>query len=404
MSLTAPTEHKWILGDKFDHVYPHLEGIQALWEKKWAFPCSKSLYPFHDGKFEDFEPIFRTLISKNINSGYTDEYTREFVPTAERLVGEADQLVSSDKDAASALYLRACTVYRIARFPYINSAYKTDIYEAQKKAYTKAASLWDCPIKDVTISHTAATSTDDTSVPLYVRLPKDASKSKPCPAVLLMCGLDGHRPDNTTRSDEFLARGWASVIVDIPGTADCPADRKDPEAAERLWTSILDWMAKENTFDMKRVITWGLSAGGYNAVRAAHTHSDRLAGAIGQGAGTHHFFSREWLEKAQCKEYPWNALPALTEKFGYKDHDDFMDNAQDTWSLVKTGIVNMKSCRLLLINGTIDGLMPIEDSMLLSEFGSPKEIRFISHRLHMGYPEANSYVYPWMEQVMASVQ
>jgi hypothetical protein len=266
MSLTNPTEHKWILGDKFDQVYPHLEGIQALWEKKWAFPCSKSLYPFHDGKFEDFEPVFKTLISKNINSGYTDEYTREFVPTAERLIQEADKLVASDKDAASALYLRACTVYRIARFPYINSDYKTEIYEAQKKAYIKAASLWDCPIKDVTIPHTAVTSADGGSVPLYVRLPKDASKSKPCPAVLLMCGLDGHRPDNTTRSDEFLARGWASIIVDIPGTADCPADRKDPEASERLWTSILDWMAGEGVYDMKRIITWGLSAGGYNAV------------------------------------------------------------------------------------------------------------------------------------------
>ena len=55
-----------------------------------------------------------------------------------------------------------------------------------------------------------------------------------------------------------------------------------------------------------------------------------------------------------------------------------MDNAQDTWSLVNTGIVNMKSCRLLLMNGTIDGLMPVEDSMLLSEFGTPKEMRFIT--------------------------
>jgi len=61
-----------------------------------------------------------------------------------------------------------------------------------------------------------------------------------------------------------------------------------------------------------------------------------------------------------------------------------MDNAQDTWSLVNTGIVNMKSCRLLLMNGTIDGLMPVEDSMLLSEFGTPKEMRFITGRLHMG--------------------
>lgn len=104
-------------------------------------------------------------------------------------------------------------------------------------------------------------------------------------------------------------------------------------------------------------MAWGLSAGGMNAVRIAHTHAARLAGSVGQGAATHHFFSREWLEKAQYHEYPWNALPALAEKFGYKSPDHFMDHAQDTWSLVKTGVVNMPSCRLLLINGTHDGLM-----------------------------------------------
>lgn len=55
------------------------------------------------------------------------------------------------------------------------------------------------------IPNTAGTSADGDSVPLYVRLPKNASKADPCGAVLLLCGLDGHRPDNTTRSDEFLA-------------------------------------------------------------------------------------------------------------------------------------------------------------------------------------------------------
>lgn len=88
-------------------------------------------------------------------------------------------------------------------------------------AYIKAASLFECPIKDVEIEHTAGIEGKDEGmkVPLYVRMPKGASKENPCPAVLLMCGLDGHRPDNTVRSNEFLARGWASVIVDIPGTA-----------------------------------------------------------------------------------------------------------------------------------------------------------------------------------------
>jgi len=401
--MTDPrTGSRWILGDKFDQVYPHLESIDALWNKKWKFPCERSLYPFHDGKYGDFAPIFETLIKKGIHDGYSEEYTREFLPTCERLAAEGDaKLAEGDKSAAISIYLRASAVYRIARFPFINSNVKRQAYEAQKETYLKAASLFECPIQDIEIPHTAGISSDEgTAVPLYVRVPAGASKENPCPAVILICGLDGHRPDNTVRSDEFLARGWASIIVDVPGTADCPADRKDPKAADRLWTSILDWMTQQGLYDMHKVIAWGLSAGGYNAARIAHTHADRLAGAVAQGAGTHHFFSRAWLEKAKDHEYPWTLLPAMVEKFGYKSEDDFLDNAQKDFSLVETGIVQMPSCRLLLVNGTHDGLMPIEDSMLLMEYGSPKEGRFFTGLLHMGYPPANGSVYPWMEQIM----
>jgi hypothetical protein len=51
--MTDPrTGSRWILGDKFDQVYPHLGSIDNLWLKKWKFPCERSLYPFHDGKYE----------------------------------------------------------------------------------------------------------------------------------------------------------------------------------------------------------------------------------------------------------------------------------------------------------------------------------------------------------------
>lgn len=243
--MTDPrTGSRWILGDKFDQVYPHLGSIDNLWNKKWKFPCERSLYPFHDGQYADFAPIFETLIQKGIHDGYTDAYTQEFLPTCQDLVKQGDAaLTSGDKQAAIALYLRACAVYRIARFPYINSSLKRQAYEAQKAVYLKATALFDCPILDVRIPHTARAANDKgDQVPLYVRYPGGRpSREKPVPAVLLMCGLDGHRPDNTVRSDEFLKRGWASVIVDIPGTADCPADRRDPTSPERLWTSILDW-------------------------------------------------------------------------------------------------------------------------------------------------------------------
>ncbi|USW52016.1 Putative esterase FrsA, alpha/Beta hydrolase [Septoria linicola] len=404
--MTDPrTGSAWILGDKFNQVYPHLGSISNLWLKKWKFPCERSLYPFHDGLHTDFEPIFSSLISKEIHDGYTDAYTHEFIPTAEALAKQADEMLEAggDKEEVIKVYLRACAVYRIARFPYINSDLKRSVYEAQKKTYMKAAALFDTPIQDVEIPHAAGISGKDEGdvVPLYIRIPKDASQEKPVPAVLLMCGLDGHRPDNTVRSDEFLKRGWASIIADIPGTADCPALRSDPTSADRLWTSVLDWIASSQPLiDSRKILAWGLSAGGYNAARAAHTHSSRLVGSVAQGAGMHHFFCRPWLEKAANHEYPWTALPALREKFGYETEEAMLENAQKDWSLVDSGIVNQESCRLLLVNGTHDGLMPIEDSMLMMEYGRPKEGRFFTGLLHMGYPPANGSVYPWMEEVM----
>lgn len=79
-----------------------------------------------------------------------------------------------------------------------------------------------------------------------------------------------------------------------------------------------------------------------------------------------------------------------------------MEKAQKEYSLLDNGILDGPCCRLLLVNGTWDGLMPIEDSLLLMNHGMPKEGRFYEKMLHMGYPPANQCVYPWMEQVMGS--
>jgi hypothetical protein len=43
-------------------------------------------------------------------------------------------------------------------------------------------------------------------------------------------------------------------------------------------------------------------------------------------------------------------LPALTRKFGYDNPEEFKQQAQNTFSLVETGIVEQESTRLLLIN------------------------------------------------------
>ncbi|KAF8851754.1 alpha/beta-hydrolase [Acephala macrosclerotiorum] len=394
--------------EAYEKKMPHHQGMKQLWETKWRFPCTISVYPFHDGKFEDFEPVFLEMIEKNINDGTSPSYTKSFFPIAASLTKQGDELVSTDPAAASDLYLRAACLYRIARFPYIgsfptiNDATKWEAWELQKAVYMKAAKTWEQPITEVIIPHTHKAGEDRAEIPAYVRMPKAQEGVEKVPAVLLMTGLDGYRPDNTVRTQEFITRGWAAVVVEIPGTADCPSDASDPTSSERLWDSVLEWMEKDGRFDMKKVLVWGLSSGGYHAVRIAHTHKDRLIGSIAHGAGVHEFFDKEWIEKADGHEYPFLLSPAMALKHGYQNVDDYKKGVQKKFSLLESGLIDQPSTRLLLINGTHDGLMPIEDSMLLFEHGTPKEARFFDKALHMGYPMANASVYPWMESVMNS--
>lgn len=132
--------------------------------------------------------------------------------------------------------------------------------------------------------------------------------------MLLFTGLDGYRPDNSQRTHEIISRGWAAVVCEIPGTADCPADAADPDSPDRLLSSILDYMAGRPELDTNKVVVWGLSAGGFYAIRAAHTHRARLAGAIAHGPGSHYFLDPEWLSKVNDHEYPFLYVPFYTSK------------------------------------------------------------------------------------------
>lgn len=241
----------------------------------------------------------------NIDDGYSDAYTEAFFPVCEDLVRQAVSAESTNPAEMSSLLLRAACLYRIARFPYISSPLKQKAWEAQKDIFLRGSSVWQNPVYEERIPHTSATELDGKEIPVYIRLPVSAGRKLPFPTVLLLTGLDRHRPDCTNLTDEFIARGWASVIVEIPGTADCPADRKDPQSPDRIWDSVLDWMDEEKTFDMGNIVAWGLSTGGFYGVRIAHTHKERLRGAVGQGAGVHHWFNPEWLERTDGHEYPF---------------------------------------------------------------------------------------------------
>lgn len=273
-----------------------------MWENKWRSACQKSSHPFQDGRYEDFEPIFDELIQGHIDDPKSLEYTLIFLPKAQELASEAeDAVLRGDRILATEFYLRACAVLRIAQYPpnrHNACPVKQQAWQLQKSLYLEAGRLWESPVDEAIVPHIYDTKTHPHQqihgatggkavkamtqrprIPTYVRLPMDTlCTGRPCPAVLI---VSDDRTAHTRQCEEALGRGWGCVVVEAPGAGgDCPIPGAEgEEAADEVWSSVLDWMRAIRVFDMDRVAAWGP---GSAVVRLAATHGDRLQGCVAQ--------------------------------------------------------------------------------------------------------------------------
>lgn len=289
-------------------------------------------------------------------------------------------------------------MYRISRFPAPRSEQQRHAWKEGKKAAIKGFSLREHPVKEVFVPHTHGIEGEGKEIPIYHLLPSNASKASPVPLVLIMTGLDGYRTELAVWMEGWRQNGVATVVVEIPGTGDSPAAPADPTSPDRQWSSLLDWVDQQPGIDKQKVCVWGFSTGGYYAIRIAHTHPDRLAGAIALGGGAHHMFDPEWLDNVNHLEYPFDLATTLCYKFGYgDDFERFRAEASDKFSLLKDGTLDKPECaRLLLVNGTEDEIFPIDDSYLCLLHGAPKEARFVEGIKHMGEPASFFIILKWI--------
>ena len=294
------------IGEAINSKFPHHESLKALWDTKWKRPASMAIYPFMDGNVADFEPVFAKIGDMRPPYDF-DAYATAFFPTAESLTKEAEAAEDSgNKEKARDLYLRAAAVYRISRFPVPRSPKQKQAWELNKEIYLKGARLLDPPIELVKFPHAHAlegSGEAGSEISVFVSKPKNTSG--PVPVVITIFGLDGYRTEGTPNYRYPISRGWGYVSVEIPGTGDNPALRQDPKSPERCWSSLLDWLSAQSWVDKRKIVAWGLSTGGYYAMRIAHTHADRLLGVVAQGGGSHHMFDSEWLSKIGNLEYPF---------------------------------------------------------------------------------------------------
>jgi hypothetical protein len=138
-------------------------------------------------------------------------------------------------------------------------------------------------------------------------------------------------------------------------------------------------------------------------MRIAHAHADRLFAVVSQGGACHHMFDSAWIEAQNQMEYPFALGDALAYKFGFRGGDPLKAYAADArkFSLLESGVLDRPSCRLLVINGMEDSILPIEDSFIVGIRGDKKDLLARGNRQHMGNPGAEDILYDWIDKAVA---
>lgn len=303
-----------------------------------------------------------------------DEWAAAWAAIGDRHMALAKKTDPSDPATASKHYKYAFEYDLFARFPLENSPGKVKAYDRALEAFAAYAKLQLPPIEIVRIPF------EGKEIVGYLRLPINV---RPAPLVLTIGGLDGRKENASFRNDAYLAQGVGYFSFDMPGTGQSITHQVVP-GAEREFSAVLDYIAKRNGLDAKRVVVYGGSWGGHWAARLAYTEKDRIRGAVVQGGPVHEYFQPEWQRTAvKTREYLFELFEARAAIYGAKTLDDFLAYGPKM-SLKTAGWLEKPSAPMLLINGMRDTQVPVEDVFLLMRSGSPKEVWINPQGGHMG--------------------
>jgi pimeloyl-ACP methyl ester carboxylesterase len=210
-------------------------------------------------------------IASLITPGDRDNWYSQWSAFADRLVGQADAALGAGHTvSARGCYLRACEYYRQAFFwhredlggPELQTAYSASV-----TAFHKALPL---------LAYPASVLEGDT--PGYVFTPVGAG---PFPTILHIGGYDGTAEENFASAGAALARGWAFVTLDGPGTGIPLYRRNEPMRPdwENVLPTMVDLVVSRQEVDPDRIVLVGRSFGGLLAPRGA-SGEPRLAALI----------------------------------------------------------------------------------------------------------------------------
>ena len=288
--------------------------------------------------------------------------------------------------AAKEAFLTSYGYYGIARHPFPSTPGKQRAYAKAREMHLAASRYFDIPLERVAIPFNGK------EIVGHLRLPKKT----PAPLIMHWGGIDNWKEERHTFAERFVKEGWGCLVLDSPGTGECPMLASP--YAHAVHVAALDYLSKHGEVDANRIAVVGASFGGYWATKLAHVEPRRLRGVVNWGGGIHYFFQPQWQEKSRnADSYLFDLIEARANIFGKKTLAE-LNQVMPALSLLDQGWLDKPCAPMLLVNGKEDKQVPVEDFYLLLEHGDPKTIRLFPGG-HMGnIPFVFETVIPWLHK------
>ena len=302
-----------------------------------------------------------------------DSWARAWSARAELHLARAHALEATSAAAARDEFRHAWRLFNFARWPVENTPYKRYVYPRALAAFRNFGRLLDPPLELVRVPF------ENQVIVACLRVP---AAQQPVPLVLGISGLDSRKEDVAETGEPYLKHGIALLAVDMPGTGEAPTPLA--RDAERMFSALLDYVARRPDLDASRVVVQGRSWSGYWAAKLAVVERARLRGAVVHGGPIDRYFSPEWLVPSlETLEYLYDYFPAKAALFGGETVEEMAQRASG-YSLATLGVLDEPAAPMLVVNGARDSQIPVDDVFVLLRHGPPKEAWINPLGGHMG--------------------
>jgi len=341
---------------------------------------------FQAARIEDVEPVLERLTSKDPDL-WAKEWSGAAEPYEEQGIGHE---AAEHKDEARAAYLMAYTYYAIGRYPVPLSPGKERSFQKSLELFCKAGRYFDPPLQVLKIPF------EEGPITAYLRVP---NRSAPNPVVINFGGIDSFKAESHGVDNHLLKAGLGACAMDMPGVGESPI--KGSTTADRLFTTVIDYLAQRPDIDANRIGILGRSFGGYWSAKMAFVEPEKLRASVVWGGGIHDAFQEKWLRQStNAESYLMDHEIARARTCGLENLAEMIEFFPKL-SLMTQGWLDKPSCPLLAVNGKDDLQTPIQDLYLLLEHGTPKAARVFPGG-HMGQtPQTLPTIVSWLARELA---